>query len=271
MSPSKITSRLGLPPPELTGHHGLFVREVALNEFRTGVGRVEFIEPAPYDKSYDNILVKVSFDAKDLTKTELLIERETGGYYAAFLQPILHLANEKARDELIDEHIRFLNKNMQILSKEVHNDDAESYGIRPFRVITKVKTDAFVEKAGGKFLFKLGELIGPQVEMYQERERKLPVESQFNRGYARKIVVEIPAGYRIHNLEGIDIHNAYATGGDTLFLFHSAHALEGSRLTVTADEYYKVMDVELPLFEQYRTVINSAADFNKVTLLIEPE
>ena len=56
-----------------------------------------------------------------------------------------------------------------------------------------------------------------------------------------------------------------------LFIFDSYYTLEGNVLTVTADEHYRESIVAPEIFEAYRTVINSAADFNKVTLVLEPK
>jgi hypothetical protein len=41
-------------------------------------------------------------------------------------------------------------------------------------------------------------------------------------------------------------------------------------LTVFADEYYKINKIDVDFFEDYRSVINGAADFNKIVLILEP-
>ena len=56
-----------------------------------------------------------------------------------------------------------------------------------------------------------------------------------------------------------------------LFIFDSHYTLDCNLLTVTADEHYRESIVAPEIFEAYRTVINSAADFNKVTLILEPK
>jgi hypothetical protein len=52
--------------------------------------------------------------------------------------------------------------------------------------------------------------------------------------------------------------------------FHSFYELEDNVLNITADEHYRVNIVSVDRYEDYRTVINSAADFNKVSLVLEP-
>ena len=56
-----------------------------------------------------------------------------------------------------------------------------------------------------------------------------------------------------------------------MFSFKSSYQLEGNTLTVTANEHYRENRVQVAMYEEYRTVINSAADFNKIVLLLEPK
>jgi hypothetical protein len=53
------------------------------------------------------------------------------------------------------------------------------------------------------------------------------------------------------------------------FSFVSNYTLEGQTLTVTINEYYKQLYAPLERYEDYRKVVNAAADFNKVTLVLE--
>ena len=270
MSPSNITSRVGFPSPEFTNNYGLFIKEVSLGDFNTGVGKVKFIKPVNYQKTYSDIIVDVIFDADDISITKLSIDHASGGYYAMYTQPIMHLLDEKTTKEVIDAQVKFLSKDIEITNKTVFNDNAEAFGIEPFRVKANAETAVFVEKAGDKYLFKVGELIGPQMEMYQEKKRVLPVENEFTRVYHRTITFTIPEGYQINNLDDLNIENKTTNDeGDVLFKFSSSYTVEGNIVTCTGIEYYTVLEIEPALYEAYRKVINSAADFNKVTLILE--
>ncbi|MBL4594876.1 MAG: DUF3857 domain-containing protein [Flavobacteriales bacterium] len=271
LSPTDISSRIGYPPPHLTNNYGLFVKEVTLGDFNTGIGKIKFITPVHYEKTYSNIIVDVEFDSEDITKTELTIDHASGGYYAMYTQTIMHLLDEKNKKEVIDAQVKFLSEDIEITNKTVFNDDAASFGFKPFQVKANAETDVFVEKAGNKYLFKMGELIGPQMEMYQDKKRILPVETEFTRSYHRIITFTIPDGYQINNLDDINIENDSKKDGEILFIFISSYKVEGNKVTVTADEYYTIIEISPELYEDYRTVINSAADFNKVTLILEPK
>lgn len=50
-------------------------------------------------------------------------------------------------------------------------------------------------------------------------------------------------------------------------VFSSNYEVNGNKVTVTIDEYYKQFYFPLSLFEDYTRVINAAADFNKVVLV----
>jgi len=151
------------------------------------------------------------------------------------------------------------------------NDESELFGVKPLQFIVDFTSEAFVEKAGKKYLFKLGDIIGPQIQLYQEKERVLPLEEQFHRSYFRKININIPEGYKISNLEDINIDKSYTENGLEMFSFKSYYKLENNIVKITADEHYRENKVRVDLYEKYRTVINSAADFNKIVLLLEPK
>ena len=63
----------------------------------------------------------------------------------------------------------------------------------------------------------------------------------------------------------------YSEKGKELFSFKSYFAVKDNILTITADEHYRKNIVKVALYEEYRKVINSAADFNKIVLLLEKE
>jgi hypothetical protein len=131
-------------------------------------------------------------------------------------------------------------------------------------------SDAFTEKAGKKYLFKVGELIGHQMELYQNKKRVLPVENKFERSYLRTINVTIPKGYKIANLDDVVISNTFIENGEKILAFNSSYEIEGNSVKIVANEFYRKNIIPVKDYENYRRVINSAADFNKVVLIFEP-
>ena len=272
LSPSKFGTRFGFPPPYFMNNFGLFVTGYDINGKRKAFSEVKFIEGIPASLSSDEMLIEVIFNTKDLTKNTIALERKLNGYYAMNLHPFMNLIQPNRINEVIDQYfVQNIDKNAKVLKREFINEDPSLFGVKPFVVKFDISSDYFVEKKGDKYLFKLGDLIGPQMEMQQEKKRILPLEAEFNRSYYRTIKIHIPEGYQISNLEDIIIKNSYTTKDKELFIFDSYYTLEGNVLTVTADEHYRETFVAPEIFEAYRTVINSAADFNKVTLVLEPK
>jgi len=53
--------------------------------------------------------------------------------------------------------------------------------------------------------------------------------------------------------------------------FESGYNLEGNKLTITIQEFYKSNEYDLYKYEEFRNVINAASDFNKAYILFKPE
>ena len=272
LSPTKFGTRFGFPPPFYMNNYGLFVTGYDINGKRKAFSEVKYIEGVSASSSTDEMFIEVYFNEEDFTQNTISLKRKLYGYYAMNIQPFMNLIPANRKNEVLDESFaQNTDKDAKVLKREFINEDPSLFGVQPFEVKFDISSEYFVEKEGNKYLFKLGDLIGPQMEMYQEKKRILPLEAEFNRSYYRTIKIHIPEGYQISNLEDITIKNSYAAKGKELFIFDSYYTLDGNVLTVTADEHYRESIVAPEIFEAYRTVINSAADFNKVTLILEPK
>ena len=270
LSPNDFDTRFGFPSAYKMDNYGLFIKEVKIGDFKSAVGKIKYIKPVKSDKTNDRMLIRVNFNKDNLSENLIQLDRSFSGYYAMNIQPFIHLIEGDKKNELIDGLAESISKEIEVKNRKLVNGDPELFGAKPLQFIVDFSSEAFIEKAGKKYLFKLGELIGAQIQMYQEKERVLPVEEQFQRSYYRTITVNIPKGYKIINLEDININNSYSENGKELFSFKSFFELTGNKLTITADEHYRKNIIDVPLYEKYRKVINSAADFNKIVLLMEP-
>lgn len=271
LSPNSEGTRYGFPDPFKTDTYGLFIKEVTVGDFKSAIGKIKYIQPVKAAENFDTMLVDIKFNEEDLTENSIHFERSFNGYYAMNIQPYTNLIVGDKREELIDGIFESVSKNIEITSRKIVNEDPGLFGVKPIKFIADFTSEDFVEKAGRKYLFKLGQLIGAQMQLYQEKERVLPLENEFQRSYFRTLNIEIPAGYKITNLEDINIDNVYSEKGKELFSFKSYYTLKDNILTITADEHYRKNIVKVALYEEYRKVINSAADFNKIVLLLEQE
>ena len=107
--------------------------------------------------------------------------------------------------------------------------------------------------------------------MYQEKERQQAMETFYRKDYHRVIKVTIPEGYTVKNTEDINLNQTFSKEEKELMKFESSYTLEGNILTITADEYYDFVRLEKKYFNDYRRVMNAAADFNKVTLILQKD
>ncbi|TBW26796.1 DUF3857 domain-containing protein [Gramella sp. KN1008] len=271
MSPTDIPSRIGYPPAVLTDNYGLFIKEVKVGEFKSALGEIRYIDPITSDKTVDKMAIHVEFDKKDMSTTKIDMEKSMSGYYAMYFHPFMNLIDKENRDELVENFAKSMNEDINVTKKEIVNGDPQLFGIKPLKFVINANSDAFMQKAGNRYLFNVGALIGKQIEMYQEKKRVLPLENEFTRSYFRTIDVAIPEGYEIVNLEDIVIENSYFEGDEEVFSFESGYEMEGNILKIFADEHYKRNMVDTEHFQEYRKVINSAADFNKITLVLKPK
>ena len=128
---------------------------------------------------------------------------------------------------------------------------------------------ALIEKTGKDVLFKIGDVIGPQSELYQEKERQDPIDMFYAHHYSRTIKVEIPEAYKPAGLEALKMSIKFDFNGKPACGFVSDYKLENNLLTVNISEYYNVIQLPKEEFENFRKVINAAADFNKVNIVLE--
>jgi len=269
LSPVEIGSRLGFPPYELTHTYGLFIKEVNVNNMKTAVAKIRFIESAGYQSNFDNMFVHVDIDTNDVSKSLVKFDKESGGYYAINIQPFMNYYNDEDKSKVVDEQIKFIHQDVVILKKKVFFDDAKYFGVEPFKVSSEFHLDPFIEQAGKTVILKVGDMIGPQSEMYQEKARVLPLEHRYRKNYHRVITINVPKKFTVKNLKDINIENSYVADGDTMMSFSSSYTFVNNVLTITVDEYYKMLVIEPKLYNTYRKVMNSAADFNKVSLVLE--
>ena len=117
----------------------------------------------------------------------------------------------------------------------------------------------------------MGLVIGAQVEMYQDTARQFDVENTYNHGYKRILNIKIPEGYKITNLSDLNMDYSSSKDGKNTMEFTSKYEINGNNLMVTCNEYYDEISVPIERYEEFRTVINAAADFNKITLVFEEE
>ena len=269
MAPTETLYRLGFIPFTWCNNYGLFIKNVKMGQTTAGIGEVRFIEPLKYSENQDILNIKLDFEG-EFEELNMNIERSLTGYNATFIQPIFELIPKSETKIVVTELLNLTGKDVDLKDFSLKNASLDSFYLKPFILQGFATTNSsFYDRAGNRYLLKIGEIIGEQVEMYQLEERKLPVENEFNRNYSRTISFEIPEGYIVRNLEDLNVDISYEDSGRETMGFHSAYKMDGATVTVTINEYYKELDFPLERFNSFREIINAAADFNKKVLIFE--
>ena len=267
LSPYDQALSYPLVEAEHTSQKGLLIEPIEIGSVRSALATVREIPAPAYDLNTDNLDIIVNFGS-DLATNEIRLKREFKGYQAAYIVPYYHVMTEQQKSAMVDE---ILKQTAPGLTLGKWEGKASFQGeVDQFDLDATFTSSHFIEQAGSRILFKAGLLIGPQSELYNDDKRQIPVENTFNRGYERVIKVNLPAGYSVKNPDDLNFNVIYDNrGSDSPFSFVSTHTIQGNVLTIRVNEYYKEIYAPLDRYEDYRKVINAAADFNKVVLVLE--
>jgi hypothetical protein len=262
-------SRIGFPPFELLYNKGLFISEVTVNDYATAIGKVKYIKGIDYKQSIDQIDTEVDFN-DDLSSCTVQLTRVNTGYKAKTYQPIIDFLDDEQKKEMKDDFLKYLDKDCTLEDVSFENDNTDSFGVKPFIGKAKVISSTFTERAGDKILLKAGLLIGPQAQMYHEKPRAQAVDSYYTRGYNRKIVINLPDNYEVKNLDDLKFSCKPDPSKNTLG-FESTYQVVGNQIIVSVTEWYDTHYFALSDYPNYEKTMNTAADFNKVVLVLQPK
>jgi hypothetical protein len=252
--------------PVYTGHKGLFIEPVEVASVKSGLVSINDIPALPWNYSVDRRIIEVKFNDA-LTENEIYYRNDLTGHKASVIAPYYNLMSKEQQQNVIEEITKEIVPGVAIDKWSAKTNFAGQTD--EFTMEVNFKSSHLLEHAGPRILLKLGLIIGPQAEMYNKTERTLPVDNLHNRAYERIITLVIPEGYTIKNPDDLNF-NVLSTGKpEAPFSFVSSYKIDGQKLVVTANEYYKELYAPLEAFEGFRKVINAAADFNKVTLVLE--
>lgn len=254
-------------------NNALFVKVIEVGGEEFGVGNVDRIPVNDYKLSGDTLVIDVDIAKHGFDELNIGVYHSINGYKADYFQPYYEVVKDKEQqEEFAHSLINFLDNNGEVENFELQNASADLYGVKPVIATAELKTSILFDRARDNQLFKVGELIGPQMEMYDNEDRELPVEDAYARHYHRVINFTIPDGYSVQNLDDLIINEVYKNEKNKeLMAFKSSYEVDGNTVAVTIDEYYKGFYFPLELFEEYTRVINAAADFNKIVLVFKPE
>lgn len=270
LTPGVAYKRLGAAPENIASGQGLFIDYgIVDGEIYYSSHSFKVIEPLDYTRNNQGVKAIVRF--KDgLDSPEVTQENSWQGYRGSLYRGIYFYRDGPRKEEFIKDVTLSGIDGVNLIKREIQGEnldlsfDPENY----FIVKTQYAAASLMEKAGDDYLLAIGKIIGKQSELYQEKQRQTPIEFSSISNYNHEIVIEIPAGYTCTGLEAIKINNLLNDGNEAVMGFRSDYTLEANRLTIRVNEFYKILKVAKDQYEPFRTVINSAADFNKLVLVL---
>ncbi|MEE4116533.1 MAG: DUF3857 domain-containing protein, partial [Marinilabiliaceae bacterium] len=251
INPESFDDRIGYVDGLLRATYGLRIEPVRLRNIETAIGYIDYIEPTDYKKNSHNTYVNFSVNPSSgsaIVKTEDCFRGLGGG----ILKEYYNLIEENNREDFLKEIILVdlpAEDFTEISASTETVNDKENFP--DFCITYSLDTKEFLEFAGNNILVKIGESIGPQVEMYQKEERRSDVQNDFNRWYWRVIDFYIPDGYRIKNPEISKFDVVYESDGKKIYGFESDYSIDGDKYTIIIDEYYKNIFLEREHFEEF--------------------
>lgn len=269
LEPTSVILRYPYVDPYWAATRGLFLKTTTIGDVTTAIAKFDTIPMLPFDQHAHNMEVSVKLDA---TGDSLIIDSKQilKGYGATVYRPIWAFLPVDKQEEAVKDIINSVAKSENIQNIKTENTNfTDIWDNKPLVISGTIHTADLLDKAGNKLLFKIGELIGPQEQMYQEKPRQLPAEMQYPHVLHRILKFQIPDGYTVKNLKDLSIDIQEKTGGVVTLGFTSAYTLNGNNLEVEVLETYRELKYPLAEFETFKKVINAAADFNKIVLVLE--
>lgn len=269
IAPSDPLYRMGIIPSICQGEFALFMHPISYNEeLNTLAYDIRQIPSATCYENTDTMyqVINVDFDQAEL---KVKSRRAFYGDVARNFQSFWHYTDDKRKAEILPLMFNMGSENTHINSYSVINEKPENIGLNPIIWDLDITASALVENAGDDIVVKIGETIGTQSELYQATTRKLPIKIDVLRNYYRNIVFNIPAGYKVANPTDLNMHVEMLNNGKTSCIFTSESKISGNQLIIISKEYYSESEYPVSRYEEFRSVINAAADYNKKTIILK--
>lgn len=269
LTPTEIEYRIPLFPATNANNNGLFIKEKTFAGVKIGIGEINFIDIPGSDITHDIMDITVDF-TKDIENPLITSKISFGGYSALNFQAIKDFASAEQYKTVLKSIAENYTVETEFKTLTTENDGTEFIGKKPFVLNVSFEGKDLTKKAGNNYLFSIGETIGKQMEFYQENKRTLPVEIDYPHYYTRKIKILLPKGATVKNLDKFNMDFKNVVNGKTEAEFRSKYTQNGDEITVDNIEYYNIVNYPLSGFEEYKAVINAAADFNKIVIIVTP-
>lgn len=262
-------SQVGIVPSYLDGNMALVTnpdRKETFKEINSSTSKHDGTELAVYVK----LNINEGHSIISLT--------ETGKGYVAYSHNVdmYYSDSEDERNQVILDNLDWRYPDCEVLSYNWINkeswgnlDSCYDYDCKR-SYFAELKSGTLYDRIGEKLILNVGSLIGPQNELYNQESRTQPIVNGYNKSYSFSITIEIPDGYKFVDQQNLNIHNEFkSSSGIAKCGFKSSYEIVGNLIVITIYEFYDQINLSKSEYDDFKRVINSAADFNKSAILFE--
>lgn len=271
IDPQEPLKRVGSINNSFLNQHGLFIKLLTIGDVTTATASVKLIPGNEYQGSIDAETYDITFNSTN-DKINFNYNRKMHGYAEQGIKGYYYIMNDENKKTFIEGFVKGLAKDATIesISLENYNPTILDEVNKPLVINAKLVTDYYLEPVGNNILFKVGEVIGQQSEMYVEKPRINPIDIEWAHQYNRVITITLPDGYQAKGLEKLNMDYQFKNSSNQpSYGFTSTYKLEGNKLTIYCNEYYNDLNYPMEVFANFKKVVNAAADFNKISILLE--
>ncbi len=276
LDPVRPLYRYPIVPEDVLNNKGIFCA-IPPGGFVTGdLVKMRKVTSLPASENQSNVAAAVSFTGD--MEAQIDVSYSYTGYPSTDLRTALLSSTSEKQKDIVKNIVTFGRKEGDIKKYTISNEAPDNYyKNKPLEITATVNTSTLTEQAGKNYLFKVGAIIGPQGELYSEDERKLPIDIDYPYTMSRTITLNLPVGCKVLNPEALRMHAEYVNSDlKPVVSFKSDYMLtsdkkNGDKLVITVSESYTQLHFSPQYYERYRKVLNTAADFSHVALLISPK
>lgn len=248
-------------------NYGLFIKEKEFGGAKMGVGEIGFIEIPNEEVTHDFTHIEIDF-SENPENPKVHTIHKGNGYAAASYQIIKDYVPDDQYRTIIQEIAENYTQKAEYTTLKSENDGSQNIGKKPFIIDVSFDGKDLIQKAGENILCHVGVLIGKQMELYQVEKRVLPVEIYYPHKYTRTIKLTLPENYVLQNPDVFNMQHSASVEGKVVAFWESKAEVKGREVYVTNTESYTAIHYPLEIFEKYKEVVNAAADFNKIVVVL---
>ena len=191
------------------------------------------------------------------------------GYAAKDLKVTLAETTNEHLPDVLQAYIKLAKRKTDIVSHTITNGKLGNH--KPVEIKARVMAPQLTERAGNRIVFKIGAIIGKQVNLFDPKERALPVDFDYPHVYTHTINVTLPKGCKVLNTSALKMYEEHTDldDGHVTAAFNATYSLKGNALTVKLTETYTRMHYPVREYQFIRKVVNAPALFEQTTLLLE--